>query len=102
MNLGRGRLHHEGFASISVVMAKGRPIGAQALSTLVMETSEGLVDIPYADIETSIQAWGSRRTQTTNRTQTTTAGTTYALNLLWWRRGETTTDCLWMRYARAN
>ena len=38
--------HQEGIASLSDVMAKDRPIDAHTLSTLMIEMSDGLVDIP--------------------------------------------------------
>ena len=46
-------LHHEGVKGTSEVMAEGGPIDAQALSTLVMDMSEGLVEIPCTDIGAS-------------------------------------------------
>ena len=56
--MGGGLLYAGGVRSINEVMAKGRAIGAQALSTLAMEMSEGQVDTPHTYIEASIHTWG--------------------------------------------
>ena len=50
-------LAREGLGRVADVITKSGAIGAQTLSAMTWEMSDGQADVPQADIETSIQTW---------------------------------------------